>query len=241
MAALRADFTLPLRSFELELALDVGDTVALVGPSGAGKTSVLRAVAGLVRPLARHDRARRRRVARLRAQSLPEARRASGRARLSGVRALPSHDRPPERRLCRAASAPTNISSGSVSPISPMPARRRCRAASASASPWRGRSRGNPGRSCSTSRCPRSTRIRRTPCAPSCRSCFAGSGCRRSSSRTTTRTLPLSRARWACWSTASSASSRPPTSSSTIPPTRSSPRSPAPTCCAGRPAASTTS
>jgi molybdate transport system ATP-binding protein len=50
MAALRADFTLPLRSFELELALEVDGTVALVGPSGAGKTSVLRAVAGLVRP-----------------------------------------------------------------------------------------------------------------------------------------------------------------------------------------------
>ncbi|HEV8104546.1 MAG TPA: ATP-binding cassette domain-containing protein, partial [Gaiellaceae bacterium] len=50
MAALRADFSLPLRSFELELALDVSDTVALVGPSGAGKTSVLRAIAGLVRP-----------------------------------------------------------------------------------------------------------------------------------------------------------------------------------------------
>ena len=50
MAALRADFTLPLRAFALELALDVGDTVALVGPSGAGKTSVLRAIAGLVRP-----------------------------------------------------------------------------------------------------------------------------------------------------------------------------------------------
>jgi ABC-type sulfate/molybdate transport systems ATPase subunit len=50
MAVLRADFALPLRSFELELALEVGRTVALVGPSGAGKTSVLRAIAGLVRP-----------------------------------------------------------------------------------------------------------------------------------------------------------------------------------------------
>ena len=50
MATLRADFTLPLRSFELELALEVDRTVALVGPSGAGKTSVLRAIAGLVRP-----------------------------------------------------------------------------------------------------------------------------------------------------------------------------------------------
>jgi molybdate transport system ATP-binding protein len=50
MATLRADFSLPLRSFELELALEVDRTVALVGPSGAGKTSVLRAIAGLVRP-----------------------------------------------------------------------------------------------------------------------------------------------------------------------------------------------
>lgn len=50
MAALALDFTLPLRRFDLELALEVGGTTALVGPSGAGKTSVLRAVAGLVRP-----------------------------------------------------------------------------------------------------------------------------------------------------------------------------------------------
>jgi ABC-type sulfate/molybdate transport systems ATPase subunit len=50
MATLSADFTLPLRSFELELALEFAGTVALVGPSGAGKTSVLRAIAGLVRP-----------------------------------------------------------------------------------------------------------------------------------------------------------------------------------------------
>jgi ABC-type sulfate/molybdate transport systems ATPase subunit len=50
MATLTADFALPLRSFELELALEVAGTVALVGPSGAGKTSVLRAISGLVRP-----------------------------------------------------------------------------------------------------------------------------------------------------------------------------------------------
>jgi molybdate transport system ATP-binding protein len=49
MATLTTEFTLPLRSFELDLALEVDGTVALVGPSGAGKTSVLRAVAGLVR------------------------------------------------------------------------------------------------------------------------------------------------------------------------------------------------
>jgi molybdate transport system ATP-binding protein len=50
VAALSTEFSLPLRSFELELALEVERTVALVGPSGAGKSSVLRAIAGLVRP-----------------------------------------------------------------------------------------------------------------------------------------------------------------------------------------------
>jgi len=50
MATLEADFTLPLRAFALDLALEVSRTVALVGPSGAGKTSALRVVAGLAQP-----------------------------------------------------------------------------------------------------------------------------------------------------------------------------------------------
>ncbi len=50
VAKLSSDFDLPLRSFALELSLDVEGTVALIGPSGAGKTSVLNAIAGLVKP-----------------------------------------------------------------------------------------------------------------------------------------------------------------------------------------------
>jgi molybdate transport system ATP-binding protein len=41
---------LPVRAFDVGLTLEVDGTVALVGPSGAGKTTVLRAVAGLARP-----------------------------------------------------------------------------------------------------------------------------------------------------------------------------------------------
>ncbi|MEA2184817.1 MAG: molybdate transport system ATP-binding protein, partial [Solirubrobacteraceae bacterium] len=51
MERLDLAITFALRSFSLDLALSVGrETVALVGPSGAGKTTVLRAVAGLRHP-----------------------------------------------------------------------------------------------------------------------------------------------------------------------------------------------
>jgi len=47
------DITLARRSFDLRAALNLGtETIALVGPSGAGKTSLLRTVAGLERPFA---------------------------------------------------------------------------------------------------------------------------------------------------------------------------------------------
>ena len=49
---LEARFRLSWRDFELdvEIELAAGERLALVGPSGAGKTSILRAVAGLIRP-----------------------------------------------------------------------------------------------------------------------------------------------------------------------------------------------
>jgi molybdate transport system ATP-binding protein len=51
MDPLEIDIDLARRSFDLRAQLSVGDeTVALVGPSGAGKTSLLRSIAGLERP-----------------------------------------------------------------------------------------------------------------------------------------------------------------------------------------------
>jgi molybdate transport system ATP-binding protein len=48
---LELDIAVALRSFELGVRLSIGaQTFALVGPSGAGKTTVLRAIAGLRRP-----------------------------------------------------------------------------------------------------------------------------------------------------------------------------------------------
>ena len=65
--ALELDFAHPLRSFVASgpsSTVPRGETLALVGPSGAGKTTVLRVVAGLAAPASRARRRRRRRLAR---------------------------------------------------------------------------------------------------------------------------------------------------------------------------------
>lgn len=51
MVTIRLEISAPLRELELGVALELDrGTTALVGPSGAGKTSVLRALAGLLSP-----------------------------------------------------------------------------------------------------------------------------------------------------------------------------------------------
>ena len=53
MDSFTIDITVARRAFDLLVELSLGpETIALVGPSGAGKTSLLRAVAGLERPRA---------------------------------------------------------------------------------------------------------------------------------------------------------------------------------------------
>ena len=123
--ALRLDLDRALRAFRLRLTLEVGgETVALVGPSGAGKTTVLRAVSGLARPDAGRIAVGARRLVRRRARNRPAAGGAARRLRLPGLRALPA---PVRARAtspsAAAASASTSCSSASASPTSRAPVR----------------------------------------------------------------------------------------------------------------------
>ena len=165
LATLSVDFTLPLRSFDLELALEVGGTVALVGPSGAGKTTVLRAIAGL----------------RGRARAGSRSATTSGSTRRGGSSCAPDERRVglvfqeyalfphmsvrAERRLRRQGAR--RRAARAVPHRAPRAGahRRSSRAASASASRSHARSRATRRCCSSTSRSRRSTRTPRRPCA----------------------------------------------------------------------------
>ena len=104
MGTLRFDLTVPVRHFDVEVALEVGsETVALVGPSGAGKTTVLRGSRGARSTQSGTDRGERRDLVRQRPQ--PTARGSFGGLCLSGVRALSSSLRRAQCGLRRSRAA----------------------------------------------------------------------------------------------------------------------------------------
>ena len=202
MDTLDLDFTLPLRSFRLELALAVGrETFALVGPSGAGKTSVLRAVAGLVRP-------ERGRIA------LDERVLFDAAAKI---------DRPPEERrvgfvfqeyaLFPHMTVEQNVAYAGHGRAAEVLERFRIahlakarpgssRVGSDNVSGWRAPSPASPTCSCWTSRCRRSTHTRARACEPNSGASSTTSTCRCSSSPTTSRMRPFSPIAWLCSSKA---------------------------------------
>ncbi len=173
------EITVPLRSFELRLTLAVDGTVALVGPSGAGKTTILRVVAGLVKTDV-GDRRRRRTVwfDPARRVDVPIDERAVG-YRLPGLRPVPAHDGPREHRVSAPPQGRRVPRPLSASVTSPTLVPESCRAVSANASPSRARSPATRRCSCSTSLSPRSTATRSRPSGASCRSSSRASRSRR--------------------------------------------------------------
>ena len=107
--------TFALRAFSLELSLEVGPTLALFGPSGAGKTTRPAVVAGLADPSG-PDHVRTRTSGSTPRPESTVARRSDGRDRLPGVRPLPAPLGPGEHRVRAASIVPTTSSSASGSP-----------------------------------------------------------------------------------------------------------------------------
>ena len=119
VARLSVDIAVPLRHFELRVALERrgGETLALVGPSGAGKTTVLRAIAGPRGPEAGRIALGERRpgsTGERGSTSPPEGARVG--LRLPGVRALPAHERARERGVRRARRGRRAARAASASP-----------------------------------------------------------------------------------------------------------------------------
>ena len=147
-----------LRGMSLEV--QPGEFVSLIGHSGCGKSTMLKAIGGLLADRPRRDHARRRgrRRARPRPGDGVPALLAAARASASSTTCATRCGRPDRRRAGgrrRAASATSPPSAcGSTGTRS----RRKCPAACSSAPPWPGRSRSSRGRCCSTSRSARSTR-----------------------------------------------------------------------------------
>jgi hypothetical protein len=168
---------------DVTLAIEPGELVCFLGPSGCGKTTLLRIIAGLEQQNAG--------LVAWRAATCPGCRPLSGTTASSSSRTRCSRTSPSRatsptgssgaaRRARRSTAASTSSSrwwgSGSTSTSIPPSSR----AASSSAWRWPARSRRSPPCSCSTSRCPRSTRGCASRCASRSAGCSGGSASPRS-------------------------------------------------------------
>ncbi len=163
---------------DLDLALSPGRSVAIVGPSGTGKTTTLLTLAGLLPPQSGTLLARRPRPRRVRTRGRRGDRRGGdrGRARVRHQRAgEPARrtrrrdargGRRGARTACRSARGWRGCPTGSTPPSAPTPAR--SPVVSGGVSWWPARCSRRLRWSCSTSRPSTSTRQRPTPWSPTC-------------------------------------------------------------------------